>query len=106
MIRRPPRSTLFPYTTLFRSPEGQPARLPELGALLRRLPRSGVGPGRKQHITGQPEFVLEVCGHARADAQAARRLAVNGDVPRGLTIPQPRPDRLESLGVIGNEKHP
>src|SRR2546426_5770457 len=22
MIRRPPRSTLFPYTTLFRSPEG------------------------------------------------------------------------------------
>src|SRR3712207_7627090 len=33
MIRRPPRSTLFPYTTLFRSPEvaaqqcGQPVRL-------------------------------------------------------------------------------
>src|SRR3712207_7670633 len=23
MIRRPPRSTLFPYTTLFRSPQGQ-----------------------------------------------------------------------------------
>src|SRR2546430_5399789 len=23
MIRRPPRSTLFPYTTLFRSPDGQ-----------------------------------------------------------------------------------
>src|SRR5437762_7375567 len=23
MIRRPPRSTLFPYTTLFRSPESQ-----------------------------------------------------------------------------------
>src|SRR2546422_7237502 len=28
MIRRPPRSTLFPYTTLFRSPR---ARHPELG---------------------------------------------------------------------------
>src|SRR2546422_3878587 len=33
MIRRPPRSTLFPYTTLFRSPFGsqavyRPARLP------------------------------------------------------------------------------
>src|SRR2546422_4834180 len=26
MIRRPPRSTLFPYTTLFRSPCGQHAR--------------------------------------------------------------------------------
>src|SRR2546425_1717456 len=24
MIRRPPRSTLFPYTTLFRSPRGSP----------------------------------------------------------------------------------
>src|SRR2546423_12564387 len=24
MIRRPPRSTLFPYTTLFRSPAGRP----------------------------------------------------------------------------------
>src|SRR5256885_5996200 len=26
MIRRPPRSTLFPYTTLFRSFESKPAR--------------------------------------------------------------------------------
>src|SRR3712207_7728997 len=33
MIRRPPRSTLFPYTTLFRSegelPDGEPALAPE-----------------------------------------------------------------------------
>src|SRR3712207_8348143 len=27
MIRRPPRSTLFPYTTLFRSPGGRTRRL-------------------------------------------------------------------------------
>src|SRR3712207_9012746 len=27
MIRRPPRSTLFPYTTLFRSLRGQPPEL-------------------------------------------------------------------------------
>src|SRR3712207_8185828 len=27
MIRRPPRSTLFPYTTLFRSPKGAVPRL-------------------------------------------------------------------------------
>src|SRR5256885_11504612 len=26
MIRRPPRSTLFPYTTLFRSPRSPPSR--------------------------------------------------------------------------------
>src|SRR3712207_7786242 len=32
MIRRPPRSTLFPYTTLFRSmiPGGELAQLPEV----------------------------------------------------------------------------
>src|SRR3712207_8964363 len=29
MIRRPPRSTLFPYTTLFRSQEGSVQELPE-----------------------------------------------------------------------------
>src|SRR6266849_3859091 len=29
MIRRPPRSTLFPYTTLFRSPSSRAARGPE-----------------------------------------------------------------------------
>src|SRR5258705_7938333 len=33
MIRRPPRSTLFPYTTLFRSLPGGP---PSLGLALRR----------------------------------------------------------------------
>src|SRR3712207_7862914 len=35
MIRRPPRSTLFPYTTLFRSEGGlQHGQLEDLGALL------------------------------------------------------------------------
>src|SRR3712207_8099239 len=43
MIRRPPRSTLFPYTTLFRSPRRDPrgsvARRP---AVLAALPRGGL----------------------------------------------------------------
>src|SRR3712207_8109286 len=30
MIRRPPRSTLFPYTTLFRSPPARGHRVPEV----------------------------------------------------------------------------
>src|SRR5258708_16486270 len=34
MIRRPPRSTLFPYTTLFRSLDGHlPARHPDAAAM-------------------------------------------------------------------------
>src|SRR3712207_6882424 len=56
MIRRPPRSTLFPYTTLFRSPAAQAAHRPP--ALPRRLgrPRRGPpaarGPGRRDHRPG------------------------------------------------------
>src|SRR5690349_22348027 len=45
MIRRPPRSTLFPYTTLFRS---------GVGGRLHRLPAEGVGrraePDRRSHL--------------------------------------------------------
>src|SRR3989475_9583475 len=38
MIRRPPRSTLFPYTTLFRSPVGlDRADVAPVGGLLVRL---------------------------------------------------------------------
>ena len=41
MIRRPPRSTLFPYTTLFRSPVGSPtAGL--LGAITSKVPKQRV----------------------------------------------------------------
>src|SRR5256885_8081678 len=36
MIRRPPRSTLFPYTTLFRSPANIAARLELVDLLLAR----------------------------------------------------------------------
>src|SRR3712207_7259900 len=40
MIRRPPRSTLFPYTTLFRSAPGRGRRL--LSGLTAAAPLSGV----------------------------------------------------------------
>ena len=36
MIRRPPRSTLFPYTTLFRSPLRRPSRYPSAASTRRR----------------------------------------------------------------------
>src|SRR3712207_7069142 len=39
MIRRPPGSTLFPYTTLFRSPDPQRARQRALRQLRRRAAR-------------------------------------------------------------------
>src|SRR5256885_4477572 len=40
MIRRPPRSTLFPYTTLFRSPSrGAPSQRSNTVPLICRCPR-------------------------------------------------------------------
>src|SRR5256885_5093575 len=49
MIRRPPRSTLFPYTTLFRS--GQHGRRPRRfqGSPLARSARSHFQPERSEH---------------------------------------------------------
>src|SRR3712207_8264172 len=47
MIRRPPRSTLFPYTTLFRSPP------PDLLGSLRRCSASVVRPLRLRGSLGE-----------------------------------------------------
>src|SRR2546428_7970736 len=48
MIRRPPRSTLFPYTTLFRSPHGPiPANVPN------RITRSQYSCGRSEEHTSE-----------------------------------------------------
>src|SRR5688572_31517413 len=48
MIRRPPRSTLFPYTTLFRSARlGRPPWQRDAGVLLR--------PGRRPHRLARSE---------------------------------------------------
>src|SRR5688572_32534605 len=62
MVRRPPRSTLFPYTTLFRSP---------VAALERRVPLLGAG------LRGGVRAGRFVVGMARAAplAGTARRLA-------------------------------
>src|SRR2546426_10146896 len=61
MIRRPPRSTLFPYTTLFRSLAGgrpvgpRTSENPSLahGDLARRFARFGLGAERRPHPLGQ-----------------------------------------------------
>src|SRR3989475_12284369 len=46
MIRRPPRSTLFPYTTLFRSLSTLDEQLPPLG--LRGVPPARLRQGRQR----------------------------------------------------------
>src|SRR2546426_7094761 len=54
MIRRPPRSTLFPYTTLFRSVNSL-GLLPRRGRSRQRCARreSGKGPSRSEEHTSE-----------------------------------------------------
>src|SRR5256884_2274993 len=58
MIRRPPRSTLFPYTTLFRSPDrpggGQPRLLVSRSKAVTTHQRSLVRPGAGRRGVSHP----------------------------------------------------
>src|SRR2546425_7755616 len=57
MIRRPPRSTLFPYTTLFRSRLGPPPPLP--AAARPRAARPG--PRSEEHTSELQSLAYLVC---------------------------------------------
>src|SRR5574341_1868529 len=74
MIRRPPRSTLFPYTTLFRSAArvAEKVRLWRQNTLLRGRPASGGG-GRG----GDPLEALGVSPAMRHLADQVRLLATS-----------------------------
>src|SRR3712207_7966385 len=68
MIRRPPRSTLFPYTTLFRSPvEAERMRNPRLHMMLVAL----AGPGMNLLLAVVAAFALAVALMAVEKASVA-----------------------------------
>src|SRR3712207_7869974 len=67
MIRRPPRSTLFPYTTLFRSHEAARADQRHLGRTPHRM-RARVALDAKRAALAQHRLVLGVEGGAAAGA--------------------------------------
>src|SRR3712207_8167938 len=76
MIRRPPRSTLFPYTTLFRSGEGRP------GGRSVGTSRAGPDPGGPTR-EGPRRWARGVAPHR---ARGTRRVRVS------------TPDRFDSGG--------
>src|SRR3989449_11274658 len=68
MIRRPPRSTLFPYTTLFRSPDEHAA----VGRLERRA---------------HPELAVRTVGVLLHVARAAHQLGAHEQIPARNEVP-------------------
>ena len=57
MIRRPPRSTLFPYTTLFRSPEDGETFDPNLHTAVFQQPIPDKEPGTI-FVVSKPGYTL------------------------------------------------
>src|SRR3712207_7634740 len=79
MIRRPPRSTLFPYTTLFRSPT-------PIADLLPRLRAEGVRAVSPTGVLGDPagasaqegaELLTGMAGRLAAAVQIGRATRLN-----------------------------
>src|SRR3712207_9327887 len=78
MIRRPPRSTVFPYTTLFRSnPEVAEAKVPDGASLLEEQVGYQVTTQGKEHA------------HAEQPALGPAQLQVVGDDGKHRKGPKP-----------------
>src|SRR3712207_7926081 len=71
MIRRPPRSTLFPYTTLFRS-----------------------------GLYGRIVHLLDVVGRYAVDLEVGEDGRAHGRVRAALVLPRPALLRVERRGVV------
>src|SRR3712207_9181642 len=83
MIRRPPRSTLFPYTTLFRSPGDRCWTTPEAADVLAAaddlvgygpyVARVPANPRQERHVSDNREEA-ERAAHALELARSGRRV--------------------------------
>src|SRR5258705_4601067 len=101
MIRRPPRSTLFPYTTLFRSglygvdaAQDHDARQVDVG----------VGPqaafGTQVFEKAAPEFLVALAAHDLALAHLVGQLAQQPDNERERQIKRRDPHQKFSSGLL------
>src|SRR3989449_7924531 len=86
MIRRPPRSTLFPYTTLFRSDHVLTVVEDQQEVLLAQRSRDAIGGGR----TGAERETHGGCGRGRGEGRGRERPQLDPPHPPRET-PQPPP---------------
>src|SRR5687767_15945489 len=69
MIRTPPRSTLFPYTTLFRSRDGADVGKPGLPQQCHKLKRRRKGAHRRGEIRVRGRMAGDPAADERQDAR-------------------------------------
>src|SRR6266511_956744 len=95
MIRRPPRSTLFPYTTLFRSRPGRPRR-PDRDERHHELTRPL---GGVHHREGPAPVSEQPALRAQPDALPRRRRAGTQAPPHPPVEPRRGPPNLPRLAI-------
>src|SRR2546422_6109100 len=103
MIRRPPRSTLFPYTTLFRSrtaaSDGGSSASPSRGGP-RSAPVSGPAPSTGTSSCGRPPWTARCRsdGNTSASGPASECHDEDGVLARGV-----RREELDDVTVVEGE---
>src|ERR1017187_2155601 len=121
MIRRPPRSTLFPYTTLFRSirRNWRSASFPSNVWGSADSARSGFSGRKPAHGTGEPtEIASRSIGHSIArkpERSSNTSTTPSGQRPSGLVEPAAFiaglrnisfPDTVEDIGIFSTQDRP
>src|SRR2546430_9216008 len=84
MIRRPPRSTLFPYTTLFRSHPRVDVRLRQLLTAIKRVYASTFTAAAKRYLAGGP-YRLERSGEHTSQLQSQSNLVCRPPLEKNKT---------------------
>src|SRR5687768_18600646 len=86
MIRRPPRSTLFPYTTLFRSlPPPTRDRGVRIGAESATPPDTAPAPRRAYPLASDAGRIDRAGAYSSAVEQLPHKESVAGSIPAGPT---------------------
>src|SRR2546427_5992661 len=93
MIRRPPRSTLFPYTTLFRSPLGQ-AHAPRH--------RAGVPPGDRAGPESRADRCLRLHHGGERSEEHTSELQSQSNLVCRLLLEKKKTERRSILVVSQN----
>src|SRR2546429_5794143 len=91
MIRRPPRSTLFPYTTLFRSPPPNRGKLPSgCRGASRKRPWPGIRDRKSTRLNSSHGYISYAvfCLKKKNNAQHRTPLYARDDLRSHFTPPE------------------
>src|SRR2546427_1488905 len=100
MIRRPPRSTLFPYTTLFRSPAltGE-FRARSAAAILAAVRTGEGGPSTLDPVSRNPTLRPQACPPGSRSEEHTSELQSQSNLVCRLLLEKKKPIRHESRAV-------